>query len=126
MESGVLRSEKHKFEDKLLEIGLKIEQIIEEFSPQAMAIEDVFRGANVKTALKSAHLKGLIIYIALKNNIKVKTISPAEVKDIITGYGRATKEQVMSNLSFFAKNIPSKIQTDESDAIAIAISYFFL
>ena len=126
IKSGVFYSKSKDFGNKIFEIVIKIEDLIKQDSPILLVIEDIFRGLNIKSALKSAHLKGAITYIALKYNIQVKVISATEAKQIVTGYGRADKEQIKRNLKNFIKNLPEDLKEDESDAIAIAISSFFL
>jgi len=125
-ESGVLYSKAKSYEKKIFEIVSEIENIIKKNKPEQLGIEDVFRGMNTQSALKSAHLKGAIIYLAIKNNLSLKVISPAEVKNLIAGYGRATKEQIKKNLLFFINNPPDNPKEDEADAIAIAVSVFYL
>ncbi len=76
-----------------------------------------------------AHLRGAIIYEALKNGIKVIEPTPTQIKEFITGYGRATKRQVMSSLKFFINNFEAITKgkpLDVYDAIAVAISGYFL
>ena len=126
LKSGVFSSKGKNFEDKVFEISSKIEKLIEENLLSLLVIEDIFRGLNVKSALKSAHLKGAIIFLSKKYGLEVKVIAPTEVKIIITGYGRADKEQIKRNLRNFVRNLPEELKEDESDAIAIAISSFFL
>ena len=126
IKSGVFYSKSEVFENKIFEIVIKIEDLIKQDSPTLLAIEDIFRGLNTKSALKSAHLKGAITYTAIKYKIPVKVISATEAKQIVTGYGRAEKEQVKKNLNLFIENLPESLKEDESDAIAIAISSFFL
>jgi len=125
-ESGVLYSKSKSFEIKIFEIVSEIEKIIKKNNPEKLGIEDVFRGTNTQSALKSAHLKGAIIYLAIKNNLSLKVISPTEIKNLIAGYGRASKEQIKNNLPFFVNNPPNNPKEDESDAIAIAIATFLL
>ncbi len=126
IKSGVFYSKSKDFENKIFEIGIKIEDLIKQELPTLLVIEDIFRGLNTKSALKSAHLKGAITYTAIKYKIPVKVISATEAKQIVTGYGRADKEQVKRNLKNFIKNLPKYLKEDESDAIAIALSSFFL
>ncbi len=126
VKSGVFHSKSKNFEDKIFEISGKIEKLIEENFLSLLVIEDIFRGLNIKSALKSAHLKGAIIFLSKKYGLDVKVVAPTEVKITITGYGRADKEQIKRNLRNFIGNLPEDLKEDESDAIAIAISSFFL
>ncbi len=126
LKSGIFRVKSKNFEDKIFEISKNIENLLKENILTLLVIEDIFRGLNIKSALKSAHLKGAIIFLAKKYGLEIKVVAPTEVKIIITGYGRADKEQIKRNLKNFIKNLPKYLKEDESDAIAIALSSFFL
>jgi len=73
-----------------------------------------------------SQLRGGLIYITIKNNFKVKSIEPTEIKKIITGYGKASKEQVRNALKFFIDEELNGMTNDETDAISVAISAFFI
>ncbi len=66
-----------------------------------------------------------MIYLGFENNLKTISISPTDVKNIITGYGRAQKSQVKEALKYFIKVDTNKMKEDESDAISIGVASFF-
>tara|TARA_B100001750_G_C15406321_1_gene545369 strand:+ start:169 stop:651 length:483 start_codon:yes stop_codon:yes gene_type:complete len=101
-----------------------ISYIIEKHSPTIMAIEEVFYGKNVKSALLLGHARGVSMIAASKKNIPVFEYSPRKVKQSITGNGTAHKSQVqfMIMKEFNIKN--NKFSYDASDALGIALCHF--
>ena len=102
-----------------------ITYLIEEYKPSVMAIEEVFYGKNVKSALLLGHARGVAMVCASKNNIPVFEYSAKKIKQAITGNGNAHKEQVkfmvMKDLNLKNFNAP----IDASDALAIAICHLY-
>lgn len=112
------------FEDRLKEIGDKIKKIIEKYKPKALAIESLFFNSNQKTALKVSEAKGVIKYVALSKGLNIVEFTPLQIKIAITGYGRSTKDQILSMLPHLI-NIEKEVKyDDEYDAIAIGLTYF--
>ena len=88
--AGVIRtSPKWPFEKRLLEIGGGLRRLVLEYSPRAAAIEEVFYSANVKTALKLAHVRGVAMLVVAEAGVAVAEYSPLEIKMSVVGYGRA-------------------------------------
>ena len=100
-----------------------VSYIINKYKPNIMAIEEVFYGKNVKSALRLGHARGVSMVCASKNNISVYEYSARKVKQSITGNGAAHKSQVQFMIikEFNLGNI--KFSTDASDAIAIALCH---
>jgi len=100
-----------------------ITYIIEEYKPSVMAIEEVFYGKNVKSALLLGHARGVAMVCASKKNIPVFEYSARKVKQSITGNGTAHKSQVqyMIMQSFSLKS--DNFSLDASDALAIALCH---
>ncbi len=112
------------FEDRLKEIGQELEKIIKKYKPKVLAIESLFFNSNQKTALMVSEAKGVMKYIALVNDLKVFEYTPLQIKIAITGYGRSTKDQILSMLPHLI-NIEKEVKyDDEYDAIAIGLTYF--
>jgi crossover junction endodeoxyribonuclease RuvC len=111
----------------LLSLGLKkifagLMEIVEEHKPDAIAIEDIFYGKNVKSLIKQGQARGVSILVASQNNIPIYEYSPLEIKKAVVGYGRAEKRQVqhMVKAILGLSEIPPE---DASDALAIAICH---
>lgn len=96
--------------------------IIAQYAPDAMALEDIFYGKNVKSLVKLAQARGVVILAASHSGIPLYEYTPLEVKKAIVGYGRAEKTQVqhMVKAILALQEIPPP---DASDALAIAICH---
>lgn len=117
-------SAKLPFAERLKLIGAEIERAIKEYEPQALAIESLFFNSNQKTALLVSEAKGVIKYIALKNNLEVNEYTPLQIKIAVTGDGRGDKKQIIL-MTHHLVEINKKIKyDDEYDAIAIGLTYF--
>ncbi len=108
------------FEIRLLEIGRDVQELIETFKPQALALEELFFAKSTTTALQVAEVRGMIQYLAAKAGVEVIGVKPNEVKVAVTGYGKADKHQVqeMVKTVFGLKEVPKP--DDAADALAIA------
>jgi crossover junction endodeoxyribonuclease RuvC len=122
--AGVIRtSARQAFERRLAEIAAALRQLIGEHRPEQAAVEGVFYSANVKTALKLAHVRGVALLAVAEAEIGLAEYSPLEVKTSVVGYGRAEKGQVqimVRNLLRLAEPIDSE---DACDALAVAICH---
>ncbi len=99
----------------------ELETLIKEYSPVVAVIEKLFFAKNQKTALAVTEMRGIIKFIIQKHNIPILEPTPLEVKQHITGYGRAEKKQ-LEKLTLKILNITKKPKyDDESDALAIAL-----
>lgn len=115
---------KDKFEDRLFFIGKRLEEIIETYKPNAVAIETLFLFKNQKTVIGVAEARGVVLYIAGKNKIPVYEYSPMQIKSNIAGDGHADKKQVKFMLERILKNRIDldKKKDDELDAIACGLT----
>lgn len=99
----------------------KLDKIIKKYKPDIVAVEELFFCNNVKTALVVGQARGVIILTVRQNKIKVIEFTPLQVKQAVSSYGRASKEQVqkMVKLLLNLKVIPKP--DDAADALAVAI-----
>ncbi len=111
------------FAERLVMIGNEIARIVKDYQPNALAIEELFFNQNTTTAMKVAEARGVIIYEAQKGGLTVHEYTPGEIKVAVTGYGKASKEDVRKMVPLLLKNtdVTKKID-DEVDAIAAAIT----
>ena len=111
--------------ERLKFIYTEMENIIREFKPQDMAIEELFFNKNVKTAITVAQARGVEILSGINNGLTVYEYTPLQVKQGIVGYGRADKFQVQQSVKNLLRldHIPKP--DDAADAIAIAICHCF-
>ncbi|MES2007202.1 MAG: crossover junction endodeoxyribonuclease RuvC [Patescibacteria group bacterium] len=121
--SDCIRTSKEtSFEDRLLALGIAAEELIKQFSPRGVALEEIYFQKNEKTATKIAEVRGLLTYIARKADIPVFNYTPQEVKIAVTGYGKSDKAAVTMMVQKLVI-IPAKPRLDdEMDAIAIGLT----
>ncbi len=105
----------------MLERGIK--QIIEKFKPDEIAVEELFFAKNVKTGIAVAHARGVILLTAIKECGKLFEYTPLQIKQALTGYGRADKNQIqqMVKTMLGLKGIPRP--DDAADALAVALCH---
>ncbi|SEJ48518.1 Holliday junction endonuclease RuvC [Cyclobacterium xiamenense] len=110
---------------KLKKIFDKISGILEEFSPDAVALEAPFYGQNVQSMLKLGRAQGVAMAAALAKEIAITEYSPKKVKQSVTGNGNASKEQVAEMLKTLLnlKELPQLL--DATDALAVALCHHF-
>lgn len=107
--------------DRLLAIKNEAERIIKKYRPQVMAVEDLFFFKNLKTAIKVAEARGVLLAAGKEKGLHICEYTPLQVKIATVGYGRAEKKQVqkMVKLILDLKDIPKP--DDAADALAIAV-----
>ncbi len=105
----------------MLEKGVK--QVIDKFSPAEIAIEELFFAKNVKTGIAVAHARGVILLTANKECGKIFEYTPLQIKQALTGYGRADKNQIQQMVKSFLglKAVPKP--DDAADALAVALCH---
>lgn len=108
---------------RLVRIYDGIHELVDMFSPDAIAIEELFFNKNVKTAIAVGQARGVAIVAGAKYNIPIYEYTPLQIKQAVVGYGRAEKEQVqyMTRLLLGLKEIPRP--DDAADALAISICH---
>jgi len=100
----------------------RLSEVIVENSPQAIALENIFYGKNVRSLIQQAHVRGVIIFAGAGKGIPVFEYSPLEVKKAVVGYGRAEKRQVQIMVKAILK-LPALPPADAADALAVAICH---
>ena len=92
MHSGSIQTAKGERESaRLLEIFNDMKYIVEKYQPDVCAIEKLFFFRNQTTVMPVAHARGVILTVLEQNNVPIYEYTPMEVKQILTGYGRASK-----------------------------------
>jgi crossover junction endodeoxyribonuclease RuvC len=111
------------FPEKLLQIHVRLSALLSECRPDCVAIESLFHAANVRSALKLGHARGVAMLAAVEARLPVVEYAPAEVKRAVVGYGRAEKHQIqqMVKLLLGLADLPSP--HDAADALAVAICH---
>jgi crossover junction endodeoxyribonuclease RuvC len=105
-----------KIHDELLEL-------IEEYHPQQMAVEELFFNKNVKTAIKVGQARGVILLAGAQSNLSLGEYTPLQVKQGVVGYGRASKSQVQQMVKALLNLEKIPRPDDAADALAVAICH---
>jgi crossover junction endodeoxyribonuclease RuvC len=113
-----------KFPSRLLRICKGLEEVIEQHSPDACALEDAFLATNVKVSMKLGQVRGVALLVAERAALEIHEYSPRLIKQTVVGYGNAEKHQVqeMVRLLLSLKTVPAP--HDAADALAVAICHF--
>ena len=121
---GVIRTlARDPLEKRLCQIASELRAIMSAHDPQVAAVEEVFYSLNVKTLLKLAHVRGVVLLAIAEARMELGEYSPLEVKASVVGYGRAEKDQVERMVRVLT-GLEEKFATqDVSDALAVAICH---
>lgn len=126
-EGGVIRSTKElTLAERVLEIGRGIREVIAEYAPTAVAIEQVFSHAQYpKTAILMAHARGAILYAVADAGVPVVHYTPTQIKRLLTGSGKASKEQVQHAIRHELGLAEILEPNDVADATAVALCHYY-
>jgi crossover junction endodeoxyribonuclease RuvC len=107
----------------LHDVHSRLCELIREFHPDVLAVESVFTALNMRTALRLAEVRGVVLLAAEQNGLAIHSYSPREVKASVAGYGQADKRQmqIMVRAQLGLKEIPKP--TDAADALAVALCH---
>jgi crossover junction endodeoxyribonuclease RuvC len=125
--AGVIRTPAHTpLPERLEEIYNGLSEIIAETKPEVMAIEKLFFNQNVTTAMSVSHARGVAMLTGKQANMRIEEYTPLEIKQSMTGYGRADKKQVqeMVRQQLGLTEVPKP--DDCADALAAAIMCAFV
>lgn len=122
IDSGCIRTSEGELSQRLLQIFDGICQLMDDFSPDEVAIEQVFMHQNPSSALKLGHARGVAMVAAASHRVSVSEYSAREVKQSVVGYGAAEKEQV-NHMVVNLLMLNNRPQNDAADALAIAICH---
>lgn len=110
---------------RLLTIYEDFTELLETFTPDALAIEELYFNKNVNTGLPVAHSRGVILMTAQRHGLPIAEYSPQKVKLAVTGYGNAEKKQVMEMTRTLLRLSHLPRPDDAADALAIAICHIY-
>jgi crossover junction endodeoxyribonuclease RuvC len=119
----ILTPAKTPLHDRLDTIYEELSDIIDEHTPDHMAVEELFFAANAKTAIAVGQARGVILLAGKKKGISIFEYTPLEVKMALTGYGRADKNQIQQMVKTLLSLPEIPKPDDAADAIAIAICH---
>lgn len=107
---------------RLADLHRQLTHLVAETGPEAAAVEQLFFAGNTTTAMQVAEARGVILLAMEQAGLPVWEYTPAQVKSSITGYGKATKQQVMKMVKATVE-VTENMPDDAFDAIAIALCH---
>jgi crossover junction endodeoxyribonuclease RuvC len=124
LECGVIRtSSKDPLPARIRDIFEGIREIIGRFRPDAVAVEDVFQGKNVRSALTLGHARGAILLAAALEDLPIAEYSPRAIKKAVVGTGDATKDQVGFMVKRHLRLADPPAPSDAADGVAAALCH---
>jgi crossover junction endodeoxyribonuclease RuvC len=109
--------------ERLLALAVRLEELIIDNAPRAVAVERLFFNKNVRTAMAVSEARGVVLLCAARRRVPVYEYTPHEVKLAVTGYGVAGKRQVQDMLKVILGLDTVVRQDDTADAVAIAVCH---
>ena len=123
VDNGAIHTDsQNDFPARLKKIYGALSEVIEQYLPDAVAIENIFFATNVQSALKLGQARGAAIVAGVNADLPVFEYTALQVKQSVVGHGRASKEQVQKMLKVLL-NLPEIAQEDASDALAVAVCH---
>ena len=122
LHSGYIKVKGDELPEKLGCIFAELSAVIKEWQPEVMAIEKVFVGKNVDSALKLGQARGAAICAGVSAGLPVGEYTPTSIKKAVVGRGRADKDQIQEIMRIILK-LSEKLQVDEADALAVALCH---
>jgi crossover junction endodeoxyribonuclease RuvC len=110
-------------EERLLAIGTGLAELLDVYSPHAVALERVFAQHNLKTVMGTAQASGVALHAAAARGLRVGLHTPSEVKAAVSGYGAADKKQVATMVQRILRLDAPPTPADASDALALALCH---
>ena len=109
--------------DRLVTLYEGVQELLNEFKPDVLAVEQLFFARNVTTAITVGQARGVVILAAAQVQVPVAEYTPSEIKQAVTGYGKADKNQIqeMVRMILNLKSVPRP--DDAADALAVAICH---
>ena len=99
-------------------------RLMDKFSPDAVAVESVFTALNMRTALRLAEVRGVVLLAAAQRGVAVHSYSPREVKASVAGYGQADKRQMQLMVRALLQMNETPEPSDAADALAVALCHW--
>lgn len=108
---------------RLNEIYMALEELVKKYQPDDMAIEELFWNTNQTTGIRVSEARGVILLAAERNKLNIFEYTPLQIKQAVTGYGRAEKKQMITMVTTLLKLKAPPKPDDTADALAVAICH---
>jgi crossover junction endodeoxyribonuclease RuvC len=124
VDAGVIRTPKEQpMNERLLTVYNEMKELLAEFKPDVMSIELLFFARNVTTAMTVGQSRGIVMLAATQAKVPVFEYTPMQVKQAVTGYGKADKKQIQEMVKTLLKLDAIPKPDDAADGLAIAITH---
>ena len=124
VDAGVVTTPAHTpLTERLVDIYDSLTEIIRETKPDVMSIEKLFFARNTTTAMSVSHARGVAMLAGAKVNLPVFEYTPLQIKQTLTGYGRADKKQIQEMVRIHLNLKTAPKPDDCADALAAAITH---
>lgn len=120
--SGIIRLPRTSLPERLKVIFDSVEEIVEQYTPQELAIEEVFMARDAKAAIKLGQARGAAIVACVNQSMPVYEYAAKSIKQAVVGTGSADKEQVQHMVKSLLK-LPAAPKEDAADALAAALCH---
>ena len=121
LDAGLLRIRTKDSTKALHEIKQEMDNLLERYHPEVVAVERLYFANNQKTAIAVAQARGVILLAATEHNTAIVELSPTEIKTGLTGYGSSDKKAVLKMVRLILRKPSLEVIDDASDALASAI-----
>ena len=122
LDYGAITTPAHTpIETRLEMIYADMNELIRNYRPGRMSIEELFFNSNQKTAIAVAQARGVILLAAKQNGVEIQEYTPLQVKQAVVGYGRAEKQQIQSMITTILGLKRAPKPDDTADALALAV-----
>ncbi len=111
-----------RFVDRLTTVVETVQHLIDTHKPELFVIEGLFFSNNTKTALRVAEVRGALLYVATRSQVPTEEVHPGAAKIALTGYGKATKTQMMFMVEKLTGLSLEDRHDDEFDAVALGLT----
>lgn len=111
----------YSLEERLITIAQDVNRIVDENRVDVAVVEEIFFGNNKKTAMVTAHVRGVLLYALASQNITIQSMTPLQIKSRLTGYGAASKEQMQRAITKQLHLTRPPQPDDAADALAAAL-----
>ncbi len=123
VDAGVIKTPANQEDSDRLETIFKdLEEIIKQHKPDVMAVEKLFFSQNVTTAMSVSQARGIVLLLGKQHKLELHEFTPQQIKQALTGYGKATKAQIQEMVRVILKLKETPKPDDAADALACAIT----
>jgi crossover junction endodeoxyribonuclease RuvC len=121
--SGVVKADQKEFPQRLRTIFIGLQEVMQQYQPTELAIEQVFMHENAASAIKLGQARGVAIAATFAQDLQVYEYSARQIKQAVVGYGNAAKTQIQGMVQRIL-NLSAAPQADAADALACALCHF--